>query len=97
MKTKEILQKARDLISKPENWTQQQYAANKSGRTVDENDPAACKWCITGALIKVGDDKVKAWNYLHKFLGIFPANFNDSHTHAEVLATFDAAIASCED
>lgn len=98
--TLDILIKARELISDPERWTQGVNARNRAGGlTSPENDAAVC-WCGIGALCRVaGDDDLhwaKAVVFLHKTareagFKDFP-DFNDTSTHAEVLAAFDRAI-----
>jgi hypothetical protein len=54
MKTiKQILTEARDLISDPSRWMQNDLAADDTGLTVAPNDQSACQWCADGALHKV--------------------------------------------
>lgn len=49
----DILQKARELISKPEAWTKGSFARDAEGRTVrDINDDRATCWCLLGAVSK---------------------------------------------
>ncbi len=95
------------LIEKPENWTQGHYALDAAGQPIlnddgDEiesenvalNDNAAC-WCIWGAAYKCGitrrddDDFVAVLGFTDVCQ---PNDFNDSHTHAEVLALLQSAI-----
>lgn len=93
-----LLQDARNLISKPENWTQADFAKTADGSGVDSNNDKAVCWCSLGAINKVSppiDDnqaRKRAKLLLRKAMGGAIAIFNDSHTHAEVLAAWDKAI-----
>jgi len=101
--TAEILTAARSLISKPENWTQGEYARDSSGERVSEHDQDAVCFCTIGALLKAEhalNIYISAFarnhpsiNYLKTFLNGSVADYNDSSTHAEVLELFDKAIA----
>ncbi len=103
--TKEILIAAKALISDPAHWTQGEYSRNTDGRRTAHHDPAAVCWCAMGAIIRVlplreysravgVTETLAAWgaggNSAADLVG-----FNDGHTHAEVLALFDKAIAEC--
>jgi len=92
-----ILTASRELISKPENWTQKAYARGKSGRKVKVTSKLAVCFCPIGAIAKIAKlgtlevlcgETAKALGQSHLVY------FNDTHTHAEVLALFDAAIAA---
>ena len=97
----ETLKAARDLISDPARWTQGCAARNVNGEPVDLMDNTAVCWCALGA-ISITDlmrgigisDASKALRRVTPF-GLV-GQFNDTHTHAEVLALFDAAIAELE-
>ena len=98
----ETLKAARDLISDPARWTQGVQARDEHGDQVPHNDPIAHCFCIMGAVgrVAVQDTKMDALRVLSKvtrrdFDTSIP-DFNDTHTHAEVLALFDAAIAELE-
>jgi hypothetical protein len=97
------LEKVYALIEKPENWTQGVYARDAVGEPVrneddDEQvalrDTAAC-WCIWGAAYKCGLTRRDDPDFVGA-LGFVqindPNDFNDSHTHAEVLALLQSAI-----
>lgn len=98
MNTLQILIEARKLIEKPENWTRRNYAQNEFGQGVTTISPAACKFCAVGALKRVTADSWEhshlAWDMLDKAVGQSITNFNDTHTHAEVLDAFSRAIES---
>lgn len=107
----EILKAARELIAKPERWTRGCMARDELGNHVGVDDPEATCWCALGAISKAScckdDDEwwiaaIPAEEVVRRkivALGFtMPAisSFNDSHDHAEVLALFDAAIASAQ-
>lgn len=39
-----------ELLSKPERWTQGEFARNTAGSPVSSTSPDACCWCVLGAL-----------------------------------------------
>jgi hypothetical protein len=98
---KDDLMRVRQLIEKPENWTQKAYARDANGRPLDpegegddikyaKDEKATC-WCLNGAGFKCGIDE----NALRDALGFdgdFSHDWNDTHTHAEVLSLLDSAI-----
>lgn len=101
-----VLEQARSLIADEACWLQKVYAEDEYGHGVDPTDTAACAWCATGSIIRAsrsyeGDSCHRAYLELAAHLPEdredYPfwriANFNDSHTHAEVLFLFDRAIA----
>ena len=98
----ETLKAARQLISDPAKWTQGVQARDEHGEQVPHSDRAAYCFCIMGAVNRVKP----LWKKLDALLALskitrrdFAASvpeFNDTHTHAEVLALFDAAIAELE-
>lgn len=96
MKPSEILTAARAIIEKPENWTQGYFARNKSYSPVHTDSAHACKFCAVGALHCIECDNWRdAFDYASRINPNIPlADFNDTHTHAEVLAMFDEAIAT---
>lgn len=98
MKTSEILVSARALIANPLHWMQGDYIKEA------ENEPTC--YCSLGAIGKVvgcywyGDvlNGMPAKLLARVVEGEIPtdctfAPYNDSHTHTEVLAAFDKAIA----
>jgi hypothetical protein len=90
---------AQELIRDPQNWTKNAYARFANGRETSNLDDA-CKWCSIGAVLKVMGQTVAAeelveFDYLGraindtKFGGV--PDFNDSHSHSEVMWMFDKA------
>lgn len=91
-----LVQKARDLIADPKHWDQGNYAYRTKEGYV---------FCAVGALNRARSTERKPrepddWDGLStiaRAMG-FPdteslIEFNDTHSHAEVLARFDRAIA----
>ena len=99
MKPSEVLQAARDLIAKPENWTQGSYARNAQGDSVFKFGGAPVSWCASGVMSECASRGMatgRAYTYLSTAMGASLPHFNDHHTHKEVLAAFDKAIAAAE-
>jgi hypothetical protein len=105
LSTREVLVRARKLIENPERWTRGSFcdgagrycAAGSLLRQHLRRDPRSR-----------GENPVLTPGYSELLAGMkavdpFDGGFwtvpswNDSHSHAEVLAAFDAAIAACED
>jgi hypothetical protein len=93
----ETLEAARKLITDPAKWTQKTSARNIANRKVAANGPMAVKWCSYGAIDACCPDQLLAARTvatLGRAMNAFLiGEWNDSHTHAEVLAAFDEAIA----
>ena len=90
MKTLEILRNARKLIEKPEHWCHMFLARDRASFPVDPASPSACRWCLVGAIRRVGGPvpTILQLNLL--------SIANDRMTHPEVLAWLDRAIALVE-
>lgn len=104
MKTaKQILEEARTLVEK--GWCQRDYARTAAGNGVCWDSLLACKFCSSGALIRVGHQSrthglvppfLKAQAaFLQVIESPDIALWNDApgRTQADVLAAFDKAIA----
>ncbi len=97
----ETLKAARQLITDPAKWTQGEYARDADGNEVRAwSEDAAC-FCAYGAIQRVtGVEDNEADFFLMractKKFEVEVIHLNDTHTHAEVLALFDAAIAELE-
>ena len=97
----ETLKAARDLISDPARWTQEEAARNAAGKGVMAYGEDAVCWCAFGAIRNVVGPNDDAFDlvfdtFRDKAKVKLVACFNDTHTHAEVIALFDAAIAELE-
>ncbi len=99
----EVLRAARKLIERPEAWTQGVHAKDQTGCEVLSAAKTAVCFCAAGAINRIvrecqatTDDLYGLYAITHNFLigamGDSVGGFNDSHTHAEVLAAFDRAI-----
>jgi len=95
--TKQILQEAYDLIGDKKRWTQNAYAKDEYGTTVDARSEQAVCWCAGGAITKAGDDfGNKAFYFLQGFcsdrynMGI--AYVNDQLGYAAIRRMFRKAI-----
>lgn len=94
-----VLKAARELISDPARWTQFESARDEFGNPIPARDQKACSFCSVGAFSRVCMDfsfevRDAAEEAFYEAIGSSSiATFNDSHTHPEVLAAFDAAIA----
>lgn len=97
--TVEVLRAARALIDTPEKWTQGCYAKDAKGNGLPPEDEDAVCFCASGALRHVDVDVDVCWpafDALGLAVGGNIIEFNDSHSHADVLAAFDRAIAAEE-
>lgn len=100
-----ILKAARDLIAKPENWTQGAYAKRSDGRETLPSDPDAVCFCSVGAIFKAGSSEFGFSEIMPKEIrdafGVGRENhlvrLNDGSTHSEVLDLFSKAISSAEE
>lgn len=98
---KEELIAVRKLIEKPENWTQGTYARNKDGETVSTYSSDAVCFCLSGAITRacfcnrllVRETIAKEAAKFTTDPDISPVpQFNDTHSHAKVLALLDRLI-----
>jgi hypothetical protein len=95
-----VLQAARNLIKKPQNWTKYAFARRSSrGVQVSWTDPEAKCFCGLGAIRKASEGNYgldeKATNLLCEAIEGGPFSvFNDADTttHKDVLLAFDTAI-----
>lgn len=94
MTTLETLKAARKKIEKPENWTQGELARSAKGNGVRPESSLAVCWCASGAMMSI--DKDCSFRDLAAVIDNWIPVFNDTHTHSEVLAAFDAAISKLE-
>lgn len=94
----EIIKAAKELISDPERWIQGANARNEQGLMVLAYAFDAVCWCADGALIKAcgSVNTIPFWRLISDKPAFDVIEFNDNHTHAEVIALFDAAIARLE-
>lgn len=94
-----LLMAGRMLISDPGAWTTGDYAKTAKGNGTYATNLKACSWCSVGALLCVDKGAginaayATARRHLEQQMKGAITVFNDTHTHAEVLAAWDRAIA----
>lgn len=101
MNIKELLIKARSFIENKDSWTQGYFAKNSDGFGINPDNENAVCFCSWGAMEKAAGHRLdleddNSLRHLKQFMDYNIPKFNDHHTHAEVLAAFDAAIAAAE-
>ena len=98
MKPSEILIAARELISVPDQWTQRIYARDKDGKSNWIHSSESVCFCSSGAIRRVSRfDYASSMTFLVEEMGGEVTDYNDTHTHAEVIAAFDRAIVAAKD
>jgi hypothetical protein len=83
-----VIDKAIELISDPARWTTGVMARNKDNESVDYSDPEACRWCVLGALKKVGFTTDQIWPLIDRCVkkyGIGLVVANDDHGREAVI------------
>lgn len=92
----QLLEQGKDLIADPKCWTQAAFARDWDDCGVRSCSPDAVRWCTAGAVLKVRDppDQItKEANWLlDRAMDGCAVEFNDTHTHEEVMAAWDRAI-----
>jgi len=92
--------KIHELLTAPERWTQGAYARTALGRPIAADDPAACQWCLVGAIAHCYLDnsiRYAVSNKIQYAIGqtvfgnsqpdsIVPWNDDRNRTHKQVLA-----------
>lgn len=104
MNAKDVLQKAYELLSDPARWTQEAYARDIDGKPLREWEPQAVCWCLDGALKQYPNGRLnetraivsKAIGTQFEIRGQDIHQFNDTHTHDEILEAIRVAITSAE-
>lgn len=107
MTTLELLRATRDLLADERRWRQHNAATDLDGEPKRPDDPNARLFCTVGGLshaasLLIGRDDAPpateaAITALQRTLGRPGiAKFNDTRTHAEVLALFDKTITRLE-
>jgi hypothetical protein len=98
MNTLDILKAGRNKIADEKNWCQGEFAKDIKGYCTYVLNVNACSWCSVGVLRSIPDvDSIAdAVSYLSKAMGGTVPDYNDYHSHAEVLSKWDEAIAAAE-
>lgn len=97
----ELLQKARKIIEHPDNWARGEFARDLQGADISWESPEAVCFCSLGALKKAdGKWTSDSGRYAAGQLAVHMIGeisyFNDTRSHAEVLAAWDATIAKLQ-
>jgi len=94
---KSDLQAVRDLLADPKRWTQEYCGRTAEGTPITVPSPKAVCFCIMGAIFQTKGTEYA--NELEDHLNASPlldgvsyVHFNDTHTHAEVLALLDERL-----
>jgi hypothetical protein len=98
-----LLIAAKNKIRYRKNWTTRWFARTPEGASTGPLQPEACSFCAIGAIQAVGpsaNDEFEARGYLSRALRVISGSswpqevsvYNDTHTHAEVLALYRKAI-----
>lgn len=102
MTIKTDLQQMRDLLADPQRWTQRYCGRDANGEAVTVPADEAVCFCLMGAIFQTqGTDSSQHICEIEDHLndsplleGVSYVRFNDTHTHAEVLALLDERIAA---
>src|SRR5271155_1606520 len=90
--------KIKELLADPNSWCKGSYAEDERGLKTNPCDGKAAKWCLAGACAKCYESCSGSamifygdmYNLLHQTIikryGTSVAEYNDHHTHDEVLA-----------
>lgn len=94
---------AQELREHPERWTASEYAVDAAGEPVDATEPAACKWCALGLLVRDFDANTSERRLADALLRDLVPNrrlvaYNDAEgrTAADIAALFEAAATRAE-
>lgn len=102
MTTLELLKAGKEVIQDPNKWSRGSMARKGDGTPTYESDPDATRWCSIGILYKLmpklGPKYEEADHLLREASGSaeYFGFWQDSHTHAEVMAVWDRAIQLAE-
>lgn len=92
MTTLEQLIAMRELLTPPECWTKGAFARDKFDVITTSYSPDAVRWCLYGAMYKVGfgHDIINTMQTLPLSLSVY--NDHPTTTHADILKLLDTAI-----
>ena len=99
----EALERAKEIINNPKNWTKGAVAKNKNNQPVIETSPKACKFSLNGALHRAIYEMIKEQKYEIETLRQINNNIlmKDKHvelnenpetTHEDILQLLDNTI-----
>lgn len=99
----EVLRAARKLIEQPDAWIKGNSAIDKYGHYISPWSKDAVCFCALGA-VECATHKLNATyevdqlarDFLYRAIRTSIADYNDTHTHKQVIGRFDRAIALAE-
>ena len=98
-----IIERARQIISDPDNWCRGSFARGRGGASVSVRDPAARRFCAMGALIlaaiEITGDATQANELAYGIAKTISRTgslvfINDRQGHGAILQLFDEALAT---
>jgi hypothetical protein len=99
---RQIVERARALIARPEAWSRGEFARDAHGQPVSWRSPAAVQFCVWGALnraaFEMTGDKYRSVPLADHAAAALRqgvaslSRVNDGGTHAQVLALFDTYL-----
>ena len=104
--TLEILIKAKNLISKPENWCKGNFSIDESGNSIDYMNDRAAAYCAFTSINKIGHGSnclpakmclfniIYPYDEYHNYHSSIITAFNDhpNTTHDKIMLLFDISI-----
>jgi hypothetical protein len=100
-----LAQKVRELLKPKKNWVQGRVALNEDNISVRADDPEAIRFCLEGAIFRLGKKSNTMRTLLEAIKKYLPyrnnpsyldelciAEFNDTKNHKQVLALLDKVI-----
>jgi hypothetical protein len=94
-----VLRRMRALIATPETWTQGALALDRNGDKIDPRSDAAVCWCMRGAMDRCVPPQTETTGVYFAIDDRIPgliSEWNDTHTHGEVIAKLDEIIGELE-
>ncbi len=92
----DVVREVRVLLSDRNKWTQSKIAADVNGYLTPSDSPAACKWCLRGAINKVCNQKAELIAATVALLSPHTRHsltaVNDYEGYDTVLAVLDKAL-----
>ena len=104
MQTIDVLVKARRIIQSPDRWSGDETASREDGSYCLPESPKAVRWSMAGAVRKAGELHNRAlFAALNELAWVCECpnkvcahievdDWNEIHSHSEVIAAFDKAI-----
>ena len=96
----ENLNEIKDVLSDESSWTQNTFARDVNGNTIDVDSDNACSWCLMGAIYKSSDTVNQSNDVvdcLYRVTGQSVCYYNDNKEtqHQDIVNLLNTAIANC--